>query len=250
MADKTKIAWTDGTINPIVGCKPVSPGCANCYAAEMAHRFKSKVPVYQGLTTGQGKWTGSIRFNPKVFKKLSKKGRLWFLCSMSDMFHQDVIDEWLNDIMDFVEMNPQHIFQILTKRPARMVEYFTEHDIPDNVWLGVTAENQEMADERIPQLLRHDPVVSFVSIEPMLEPIDLTKISNANLLDWVIVGGETGTNARPMQTEWAVKIRDWCAVEDVPFFFKQMGGKRKGSEQLEGKFYQNYPYYYEQRGGE
>jgi len=224
MADNTKITWTDGTINPIVGCKPVSPGCANCYAAEMAHRFKSKVPVYQDLTTEQGKWTGSIRFNPKVFKKLSKKGRLWFLCSMSDMFHEDVLDEWLNDIMDFVEMNPQHTFQILTKRPERMVEYFSQHDLPFNVWLGVTAENQEMAEERIPQLLRLDPTVAFVSIEPLLEAIDLSVIPNSNQLDWVIVGGEkAGRRSRQMSSKWVDSLANFCGNNDIAFYFKQWG---------------------------
>lgn len=245
MADKTKIEWTDATINPIVGCKPISPGCANCYAAVMAHRFGGRIEIYEGLTTDQGKWTGDVHFNPVVLqKKLPKEGRLNFLCSMSDIFHEKVQDEWLDQIFEFTYQNPQHIFQVLTKRPERMVEYFSQHDLHENLWLGVTAENQETAAERIPQLLRLDPKVAFVSAEPLLGSIDFSKIPNSNLVNWVIVGGETGPNARPMQPEWAIEIRDWCFAEDIPFFFKQMGGKRgKGEDSLEGRFYQEFPCY-------
>lgn len=244
MANKTGISWTDATINPIVGCTPVSPGCANCYAAVMAHRFGGRIEIYEGLTTEQGKWTGDIHFNPVVLqKKMPKDGRLNFLCSMADPFHEKVQDEWLDQIFEFTYQNPQHIFQVLTKRPERMVEYFSQHDLHENLWLGVTAENQETAAERIPQLLRLDPRVAFVSAEPLLGSIDFSKIPNAKLLNWVIVGGETGRNARPMQPEWAVEIRDWCFAEDIPFFFKQMGGKGKRIDQLEGSFYQNYPCY-------
>ena len=255
MANNTSIKWTDDgkTWNPIIGCSKLSPGCKRCYAEVMGNRLAAnpKTAKNYGQVMSDGHWNGkTFLVERQLLKPNLGEPCLVFVGSMTDLFNEATSFECLDRVFKVIYDHPQHIFQILTKRPERMVEYFSQHDLPFNVWLGVTAENQAMAEERIPQLLRLDPVVSFVSIEPMLEPIDLTKISNANLLDWVIVGGETGTNARPMQTEWAVKIRDWCAVEDVPFFFKQMGGKRKGSEQLEGKFYQNYPYYYEQRGGE
>jgi len=224
---KTKIAWADETINPVMGCTKVSLGCKNCYAVGMSLRLAAMgIPGYGGVEHDGG-WSGEIHYRPDVLdkklQKLPRKPQRIFLESMGDLFHAGVKQEWLDKIFAKVQREKHHTFMVLTKRPARMVEYFTEHDIPDNVWLGVTAENQEMAEERILHLLRLDPPVAFVSIEPCLGAIDLSLIPNANLLDWVIVGGESGKNARPMHPDWARGIRKFCDAQEIPFFFKQWG---------------------------
>jgi len=197
MANKTGIEWTDQTWNPIIGCTKISPGCKHCYAEVMADRIcamkKGNSPYMEVLLYPKDDyghiddechgWNGKTALVEKqLLKQNLGKPCAVFCGSMTDLFHPETPFEWLDRVFEVIRNHPNHTFQILTKRHERMVEYFTEHAILDNVWLGVTAENQAMAGERIPQLLRLDPVVSFVSIEPMLEPIDLTKIPNANLL--------------------------------------------------------------------
>lgn len=238
----TRIQWTNETWNPIVGCSKVSEGCKNCYAERMAKRLKAmSQPQYQDVVDENG-WTGeaemvSIEMLEKPFTW--KKPRMVFVCSMSDLFHESVYFGDLHWIMGAIEENPQHTFQILTKRAERMAEYFSTHPVPDNVWLGVTTENQARADERIPHLLRINAKVRFVSVEPILGPVDLQPFlqypplhDNYKMsfdwqewrgLDWVICGGESGPGARPMHPDWARSLRDQCQAANVPFFFKQWG---------------------------
>lgn len=277
MSDKTGIEWTDATWNPLVGCSVKSPGCKNCYAMPMAHRIQAMSKAsgrsthYEGTTrdTANGPvFSGRINLAPPhiLNQPLNwKRPRVIFVNSMSDLFHENVPWNWIDEIFTVMAECPQHIFQILTKRSARMRDYilnFTErrkdfdcHSGLDwckwplpNVWLGVSVEDQKRADERIPDLLETPAAVRFLSCEPLLGPLDLTRIDldgyseiyplkgttdcedddgnktpDLPSLDWVIVGGESGPDARPMHPHWARTIRDQCQAEAVPFFFKQWG---------------------------
>ena len=243
----TKIQWTDSTWNPVTGCTKISEGCRNCYAEIMTRRLKAM--GQEKYKEGFDKVVCHYEANKEPFRW--KKGRKIFVCSMSDLFHEDVPYEFINKVFNVIRFNPQHTFQILTKRSSRL--FFDVPDVfyPDNLWLGVTVENQEQANERIPLLLRTTAKVKFVSIEPMLGPIDLTKIPHfkdhldnqyyrdvlnqksisgdditnyPGQLDWVICGGESGHKARPMHPDWVRSIRDQCMSANVPFFFKQWGG--------------------------
>lgn len=244
MSDNSKIAWTDATWSPIVGCSKISTGCNHCYAEVMARRLAGmpqQSPKYSTVIH-EGKWSGIVFMDFSALEKpLSwKKPRMIFVCSMGDLFHESVLFNWILEIMYVINKCPQHTFQILTKRPDRMHEFFTDWipnpfslqdgDLP-NLHLGVTAENQEQADKRIPVLLDIPAAKRFVSIEPMLGPIDIgsknsLRWSNKPLieqLDQVIVGGETGHSARPMHPAWVTNIRDQCIGANVPFFFKSWG---------------------------
>jgi protein gp37 len=255
---KSKIEWTDRVWNPVTGCTKISPGCDNCYAERMAHRLAHIEG--SGYGTGVDSPNPEGAFNVKLRPERIEQPLRWkkpskiFVCSMGDLFHDKVPFNFINDCFFEMEKASQHIFLVLTKRPKRMAKFFGRvHDINwpyKNVWLGVTAENQQMANERIPILLQIPAVVRFVSVEPMLGPVNLmgipfdrhttmnvlegcgisTKspcqsIPNAwcNKLDWVICGGESGPGARPMHPDWARGLRDQCQAAGVPFFFKQWG---------------------------
>lgn len=252
MSNKSRIEWTDATWNPIVGCSKISPGCDNCYAERMAFRLAAMgQKKYRAVISGRH-WNGPAVFDAKELSKPLgwEKPRRIFVCSMGDLFHESVEEHWIDSVFKIVELCPQHIFQILTKRPQRMLDYFQGlrglvggDRIPHaNVWLGVTAENQEQADKRIPILLQCPAAVRFVSIEPMIGPVDLSSMPihaalveihpdgkmNARedsrwMIDWVIVGGETGPGARPMHPDWVRQVRDQCQAAGVPFFFKNFG---------------------------
>ncbi|MCK4624350.1 MAG: phage Gp37/Gp68 family protein [Phycisphaerae bacterium] len=243
---KTKIEWTDSSWNPVTGCTPVSEGCANCYAKRMAKRL-------QGMGTPGYENGFAVTLHPdRLDQPLRwKKPRMIFVCSMGDLFHDDVPFEFIERIIAVAAICPRHIFQILTKRPARMRKFIRwyvprnknylfdpERVAPDyryaanvpvqdatwplpNVWLGVTVESPECY-ERIAHLKNTPAVMRFVSIEPMLAGIKLTE-DTLRMLDWVIVGGETGPGARPMDPAWARGVRDQCVAANVPFFFKQWG---------------------------
>lgn len=250
MADKTLIEWADATWNPIVGCSVVSPGCTNCYAMKLAHRFNLVAgSIYWGLThDGASVWNGAVSFNDKVLNQpLSwKRPRRIFVNSMGDLFHDNVPDDWIDRVFAVMALAPQHTFLVLTKRAPRMRRYITaigrtaciatevlriDRDQPlellrwplPNVWLGVSAEDQARADERIPRLLETPAAKRFVSCEPLLGPIHLARFNLPCTLDWVIAGGESGAGARPMHPDWARGLRDQCAAAGVPFFFKQWG---------------------------
>lgn len=248
----TKIEWTDKTWNPIRGCSRVSEGCRNCYAERQAARFRGEGEAYGGLVrmgADGPHWTGEVAFiernleDPLHWRKPCRV----FVNSMSDLFHEKVQDEWLNVLFSNVmEIATRHTFQILTKRPERMLKYLSwrwgDGRIPmRNIWIGVSVEDQKTADERIPLLLETPAAVRFISYEPALGPIDLDSESENGLhalgcgcnecrrhgksrgLDWVIVGGESGPGARPMHPDWARSVRDQCQAAEVPFFFKQWG---------------------------
>jgi protein gp37 len=248
------IAWTDCTWNPIRGCTRVSSGCVNCYAERTAMRFSGKNGPYEGLVktaNGHPQWTGEVRF---VEKHLAdpltwRQPRRIFVNSMSDLFHEGVSDEWVGRIFEVMDKCERHTFQVLTKRPGRMLDWFkrewTIHGalakpLP-NVWLGVSCENQKTADERIPPLLQTPAAVRWVSFEPLLSAIKLTRqhaycpehdfasgfctgpCQHLRMLNWAVVGGESGPGARPMHPQWARSIRDQCQAVGLPFFFKQWG---------------------------
>lgn len=262
---KTSIEWTDAVWNPIVGCSKVSPGCSRCYAEKMATRLRAMGrPEYQNAVDDNGHWTGKITLVPERLEipLKWKKPRRIFVNSMSDLFHEDVSIEFISAVWMRMIATPQHTYQILTKRPERMLEiepqifnelYSGTTYIAKNVWLGVSCEDQKTADERIPLLLQTLAAVRFVSLEPLLGPIDLWKFAHreetfgsmydhrgeyayaqaagfspgkvkiSEGIDWVIVGGESGPHARPMHPDWVRSIRNQCQEAEVPFFFKQWG---------------------------
>lgn len=262
MADKTGIEWTDASWNPVVGCSIVSPGCTNCYAMKQAYRIEKMAAgagrkSHYADTTQQSKagavWTGKVNLAPDhiITQPLRwKRPRRIFVNSMSDLFHEDVSDGWIDRIFTIMALCPQHTFQILTKRADGMRDYmkglgniagfkrleicardmgytFKFEGLPlvpfpiPNIWLGVSVEDQTRADERIPSLLSTPTAVRFLSCEPLLGPVDLTPYIQS--LNWIICGGESGSGARPMHPDWAISLRDQCQDADVPFFFKQWG---------------------------
>lgn len=262
---KTKIEWTEYSWNPLSGCTPISEGCQNCYAKRMANRLRGRCgyPADEPfkVTLHKDRLEEPLRW---------KKPRRVFVCSMGDLFHEDV-SRWMRfEVMDIILQAKQHTFLILTKRPANMKEFFEWYyskagrtiEAIKNLWLGVTAENQRRADERIPILLQIPAAVRFVSVEPMLGPVDLSLSDGVDLsvsvgtglkpgksylinsLDWVICGGETGPGARPMRLNWVRSLRDQCQTAGISFFFKAWGeygpnwlnddnGKIEGSEWMD-----------------
>jgi protein gp37 len=253
MSTHSSIEWTDRTWNPITGCSETSPGCANCYATRLTATRLRKHKDYAGLAvidqeTKKPRFTGELRFHadrleePLHWRKPSRV----FVNSMSDLFHENVCAEEISRVFVTMFHAPLHTFQILTKRPARMRAWILDQwmfcELPQaplpNVWLGVSTENQHFADARIPTLLDTPAALRFISAEPLLGPVGLARslmratapFSGApfrfeprGVLDWVIVGGESGPNARPMHPEWARSLRDQCVTAGVPFFFKQWG---------------------------
>lgn len=280
MGDNTGIEWTDATWNPVTGCDKVSPGCDHCYAESIAHRFAG-TPAYPdgfAVTLRPERLGQPLRW---------KKPRKVFVNSMSDLFHKDIPDEYIARVFAVMALAPQHTFQILTKRHARMrallssdeflnlfgeALYTCEHPTGEetaepisqwplpNVWLGVSVENQQWADIRIPALLDTPAAVRFLSCEPLLGPVDLVpplktwaddrSVQINQHLHWVIVGGESGPGARPMHPDWARSIRDQCVFAGVPFLFKQWGSydqlgrhvsKKLAGRDLDGRTWDEYP---------
>lgn len=244
----TLIEWASETINIIGGCTPVSEGCLNCYAARLAATRLRHLPLYAGvaeIVNGRPQWTGHLNFNldplrrAAGWRKPRPKGT--FVADMSDIFHEKVSQSFLDEAFAIMEGLPQQTFHLLTKRPQRMSEFIRERwgsrsTPPGNIWLGVTSETQRWAAERIPILLKTPAAVRFVSCEPLLGPIhlpwlflgdhylNLGNLTSKPWINWVVTGGETGPNFRPMFPEWARIIRDDCRAAGVLFFFKQMGG--------------------------
>ena len=282
----SKIEWTERTWNPIAGCSVISPGCTNCYAMTMAARIERMQPGlhYDGLTQPSKAgpvWTAKIGFSESILLQplRRRKPTMYFVNSMSDLFHEGVSDDVIDRVFAVMAMTPQHTYQVLTKRPDRMREYLNTTDraliiwikmniiigsdrrfiamtgtkkpaLPlPNVWLGVSAEDQKRADDRIPHLLATPAAVRFVSAEPLLGSVSLSRIRIApdhhtiidalngyahsdnwsgsgherTRLNWIIVGGESGKGARPMHPDWVRSIRDQCAAASTAFFFKQWG---------------------------
>lgn len=288
----SKIEWTDETWNPTTGCAKVSTGCKNCYAEKMSKRLAAMgQEKYQGIMTDAGRFNGTVRTHLDELSRpfTWKKPRRVFVNSMSDLFHEDVPFEFIDMVFAVMMATPQHTYQILTKRPERMAEWFNRKEISwqqegmrgreriryqayhsfgkkveydngrywplPNVWLGTSVENQETANERIPHLLECPAAVRFLSCEPLLGAVDLSTwmrphtvhahisedaqkdpefmdvfVKMCNLaagmisgINWLIAGGESGTDARPMHPDWARSLRDQCKEAGVAFFFKQWG---------------------------
>lgn len=249
---KTNIEWTQFTLNPFVGCSKCSPGCEHCFAERFAARLAKNPKMsakYAGVVDDKGHWTGHIsQLDLSCFDKLPKKPSRVFVGSMTDLFYD--IDDYkhVNKVMDiFVQMEILcwHTFMLLTKRPENAIRFFQmkndaymqvdkikktaklhliKYKLPDNIWLGVTVCNQEEVDNKIPILLQIPAAKRFISVEPMLGPVDIMPyLQGNNKLDWVICGGETGKNARPMHEKWVKNLRDQCLETGIPFFFKSWG---------------------------
>ncbi|MEM1013731.1 MAG: phage Gp37/Gp68 family protein [Planctomycetota bacterium] len=233
MALSSSIEWTDATWNPVAGCTPVSAGCLNCYAARMALRLShvpGKTAEKYGGTARRSKrglpvFSGQIVLDREALGvPLSwRKPRLIFVNSMSDVFHEKVPAEYVAEIFDVMERCPQHTFQVLTKRPERAAGLASSLPWPSNVWFGTSVESAQVKD-RITHLRKVPAAVRFLSCEPLLGPLPQLALKG---IGWVIVGGESGPGARPMNEEWVRQIRDQCVRRDVPFFFKQWGGVQK-----------------------
>ena len=242
MATKHKIEWTEQTWNPTAGCTKISAGCKNCYAETMAIRLKA-IGV-RGYENGFQFSIVPERLNEPLKRK---KPTVYFVNSMSDLFHRDMLNDYLDKIFEVIRKTPYHTYQILTKRADKMFEYFKNKEVPENIWLGVTVENKKDGLPRIDFLRQLKASVLFLSIEPLLE--DLGKINLTNI-DWVIVGGESGPKARPMDKEWVVNIKKQCNENNIAFFFKQWGtwgadkvkrNKKLNGKELDGKIWQEYP---------
>jgi len=239
MSESSKIEWTDATWNPVRGCTKVSPGCAHCYAETFAERFRGVPghPYEQGF---------DLRLVPE---KLSEpitwsKQRMVFVNSMSDLFHKDIPDDYIELVVRVMATADWHIYQVLTKRSERLRDLLMTNlafaaGLP-HIWWGVSVENQRHGVPRIAHLRQADPAMSFLSVEPLLEDLGEVDFEGVN---WVIVGGESGAGARPMEKSWVVNIRRQCRKVKVPFFFKQWGGVRKcrNGRELDGRTYDEFP---------
>lgn len=271
MADGTKIEWTDATWNPITGCSIVSPGCTNCYAMRLAGTRLRNHPSRAGLTNDSKSgpvWTGAVRLNKQELHKPSSwsRSRRIFVCAHGDLFAEQVPEEWILDVLTVIASNPHHHFQVLTKRADRMRKIMSRRDLLNdiyanwygfsgkrrevwcwplhNLWLGVSAEDQRRAEERIPALLETPAAIRWVSAEPLLSMVDPRRLQHygghidalagivrhdeygnpsSARVDWLVAGGESGPGARPMHPDAPRLLRDRCAETGTPFFFKQWG---------------------------
>lgn len=216
MTTISKIEWTEATWNPTVGCTKISPGCKHCYAEAMAKRLQAMgTPGYDNgfkLTVLPERLDEPLK---------RKKPTVYFVNSMSDLFHKNVPDLYIEQVFDVIARTPHHTFQVLTKRAERLASFFKHRPVPSNAWIGVSVEDQEYGVPRIDHLRKVNARIRFLSVEPLLKdvgPLDLTGIH------WVIVGGESGPKARPMKAEWVEDIQNQCKLQKVQFFFKQWGG--------------------------
>jgi protein gp37 len=233
---KSKIEWTESTWNPVTGCTKITSGCKFCYAEVMARRLKAM---------GQPKYVNGFKLtlHPETLMEPYswKKSKMIFVNSMSDLFHKDVPVDYIQKVFKVIKENPQHVFQILTKR-ADILRYYDSEgwlEWPHNLWMGVTVENNEVMN-RIDLLRKTGARVKFLSCEPLLSPLNNMNLQN---IDWVIVGGESGRTPRPIKEEWVIDIKEQCKNAGVAFYFKQWGGtnKKKNGRLLEGKRYDKMP---------
>lgn len=216
MTTTSRIEWTEHTWNPTVGCTKISPGCKHCYAETMAKRLQAMgTPGYENAF--------ALTLLPERLDdpRGRKKPTVYFVNSMSDLFHDKVPDAFIEQVFEVIAATPHHTYQILTKRAARMARFFRKRVVPANAWLGVSVEDRKYGVPRIDHLRKVPASIRFLSVEPLLE-----EVGSLNLADihWVIVGGESGPKARPMKTEWAQAVQRQCAEQGVAFFFKQWGG--------------------------
>lgn len=248
MAQGTGIEWTQATWNPVAGCTPVSPGCLNCYAARMALRLErineGGCAKYAGTAkshNGRPVFTGRINLDEEALDlpRRWRKSKLIFVNSMSDLFHEGVPLEFIQRVFAVMKECPQHQFQVLTKRPERTLAVAGELEWPENVWMGTSVENA-MYLHRVLSLRDVPAAVKFLSCEPLIGPLPKLPLGD---IDWVIVGGESGPGARPMERGWVRQIRDRCLAHSVPFFFKQWGGVQKSAtgRRLDGRTWDEMP---------
>ena len=231
MGDKSTIEWTDATWNPVTGCTKVTRGCDNCYAERFAERFRGTLGHHFesgfDLTLRPERLSQPLRW---------KRPRMIFVNSMSDLFHKDIPKDFIDRVFDTMEAADRHVFQVLTKRSSPMGDYlrhrYGSELTPRHIWCGVSVEDGT-ATARVQHLQKAPVLVRFLSVEPLLGPVGDMDIEG---ISWVIVGGESGPKARPMKLPWVLDIRDLCAREGVPFFFKQWGGRtpKSGGRLLEG----------------
>jgi protein gp37 len=242
---ETQIEWTDATWNPVAGCSLASAGCTNCYAMQMAKRLEAMgVEKYNGLirkSKNRSVWNGVVRedYDALAIPYQWKKSRKIFVNSMSDLFHEKVSDKFIFSVWKVMRETPQHHYQILTKRPERMKSVLLDKikDVLPNVWLGTSVENEAVID-RIKHLRKVPAAIRFISFEPLIGSVGKVNLTD---IDWAIVGGESGKDARPIKEEWIDQIHDQCNVYDTAFFFKQWGtwGKdnKKRSKKANGREY-------------
>ena len=247
MGDKSTIEWTDATWNPVTGCTKVTRGCDNCYAERFAERFRGTLGHHFesgfDLTLRPERLSQPLRW---------KRPRMIFVNSMSDLFHKDIPKDFIDRVFDTMEAADRHVFQVLTKRSSLMGDYLRHRYgsklTPRHIWCGVSVEDG-MATARVRHLQKAPVSVRFLSVEPLLGPVGDMDIEG---ISWVIVGGESGPKARPMKLPWVLDIRDLCAREGVPFFFKQWGGRtpKSGGRLLEGIEHNAKPDYLNAEGGD
>lgn len=241
MSDGSKIEWTDATWNPVRGCTKISPGCTHCYAETFSERFRGVPghPFEQGF---------DLRLVPEKLDEPFRWStpRMVFVNSMSDLFHNDVPDDYIAMVVDVMLAADWHIYQVLTKRADRMAALLDgrlrEAACRPHIWWGVSVENRKHGVPRITTLSASPAQVKFLSIEPLLEDLGQVDLRS---IDWAIVGGESGPKARPMRAEWVRNLRDQCDEAEVAFFFKQWGGVRKSTtgRELDGRTYDEFPLY-------
>ena len=234
MPSPSRIEWTETTWNPVSGCSKISAGCLNCYAERMAHRLKAmgnpnyrngfEVTLHPHLVEAPLRWR-----NPRVI----------FVNSMSDLFHEEVPLDFIRQVFETMESAHWHTFQVLTKRSERLAELAQHLSWPENVWMGVSVENDEVTG-RVDDLRQVPCAVRFLSLEPLIGPLPSLDLAG---IHWAIVGGESGPGARPMERDWAISIRDQCQETDVAFFFKQWGGvfKKRNGRELQGRTWDELP---------
>lgn len=230
----SKIEWTETTWNPTTGCSKISLGCKNCYAERMAKRLKAMgTPKYsKGFEVATHEECLSEPYS-------WKKPKVIFVNSMSDLFHEDISFNFIEKVFKVMNENPQHIFQVLTKRAELLLEYNAKLKWTSNIWMGVSVEDAK-AKTRIKYLRQTNAAVKFLSCEPLISDLGRLNLENIN---WVIVGGESGPKSRPIKEDWVLEIYSQCKSVDVPFFFKQWGGvnKKKNGKELQGEIYHEMP---------
>lgn len=250
MRDRSAIEWTDSTWNPVTGCTPVSAGCDNCYAQALAQvrlreGYLRRLPVIQSERNLEDPF--AVRLWPERMAQPDqwRSPRMIFVNSMSDLFHRDIPEEYVREIFKVMIRVNRHVYQVLTKRPGRALRFYARNKdlfkngpVPQHIWLGATVENQE-ATFRIDQLRQVPAQVRFLSCEPLLSDVDLDLTG----IHWVIAGGESGSGFRPMEPEWVKNVHEQCKQANVPFFFKQWGGRtpKAGGRKLDGEVWSEYP---------
>jgi len=230
----SKIEWTETTWNPSTGCTKISAGCANCYAEVMTRRLQA-----MGMEKYKNGFNLTCHYNELLLPYTWKKPRMIFVNSMSDIFHENMPFDFIKAVFKVMNDCSQHTFQILTKRADMLEKYYALLDWTPNIWMGVTVENDKVTN-RIDALRKVPAFVKFLSIEPLISAIPDLNLLN---IDWVIVGGESGQKARPIKEEWVIDIKNQCEQKQIPFFFKQWGGKNKkvSGKLLQGKIYCQMP---------